>query len=124
MKEHDISCLGGIETGAISIASVTAVISHSMQWPVHAFFVRKVAKTHGAEQKIDGHIHNETEILVVDDVATTGGSIMDAIGGMNGYGPYVHRALVVIDREDGAVDNLAAHDIQLSAIFKASDFQV
>jgi orotate phosphoribosyltransferase len=124
MKERDIGCLGGLELGATSIASIAAVMSHSMQWPVHAFFVRKASKTHGARQKIDGHLHTEAEILAVDDVATTGDSIIDAVRGMDGYGPFVHRALVVVDREEGAVENLAAHNIQLSAIFKTSDFQV
>jgi orotate phosphoribosyltransferase len=80
-------------------------MSYSMQWPVHAFFVRKDAKTHGAQQKIDGHLRNETEILVVDDVATTGNSIMDAVRGMDGYGPYVRRALVVSDAGQFARDS-------------------
>jgi orotate phosphoribosyltransferase len=124
MKEHDIGCLGGLEVGATSIASIAAMMSHSMQWPIHAFFVRKAAKTHGARQKIDGHLHTETEILAVDDVATTGDSIMGAVRGMGDYGHFVRRALVVIDREEGAVENLAAHNIQLSAIFKTSDFQL
>jgi orotate phosphoribosyltransferase len=84
MREHDIDCLGGLELGATTVAAVTATISHLKGWPVHAFFVRKDAKSHGTQQKIDGHLRTETEVLAVDDVATTGNSILDTIKDMNG----------------------------------------
>jgi orotate phosphoribosyltransferase len=113
-----------MELGATSIASIAAVMSHSMRRPVHAFFIRKEAKTHGARQKIDGHLHIETEVLAVDDVATTGGSITNAVREIIARGGEVRRALVVIDREEGAAENLAAHNIQLAAIFRKSDFLI
>jgi orotate phosphoribosyltransferase len=124
MKKHDIDCLGGMELGATSIASIAAVMSHSMRRPVHAFFIRKEAKTHGARQKIEGHLHIETEVLAVDDVATTGGSITNAVREIKARGGEVRHALVVIDREEGAAENLAAHNIQLAAIFRKSDFLI
>jgi orotate phosphoribosyltransferase len=122
MREHDIDCLGGLELGATTVAAVTATMSHLEGWPVHAFFVRKDAKTHGMQQKIDGHLHTETEVLAVDDVATTGDSILDAIKNMNGAS--VHRALVVLDREEGATETLSTHGIELASIFKKSDFSL
>ena len=97
-------------------------MSHLKGWPVHAFFVRKDAKSHGAQQKIDGHLRTETEVLAVDDVATTGNSILDAIKDMNGAS--VRHALVVLDREEGATENLATHGIELASIFKKSDFEI
>jgi orotate phosphoribosyltransferase len=71
MREHDIDCLGGLELGATTVAAVTATMSHLKGRPVHAFFVRKEAKDHGVRQKVDGHLHTETEVLAVDDVAPT-----------------------------------------------------
>lgn len=97
-------------------------MSHIKGWPVHAFFVRKDAKSHGAQQKIDGHLRTETEVLAVDDVATTGNSILDAIKDMNGAS--VRHALVVLDREEGATAKLATHGIALASIFKKSDFDL
>jgi orotate phosphoribosyltransferase len=120
MRKHDINCLGGLELGAVTVAAVTATMSHIKGWPVHAFFVRKDAKSHGAQQKIDGHLRTETEVLAVDDVATTGSSILDAIKNMNGAS--VRHALVVLDREEGATEKLAVHGIELASIFKKSDF--
>ncbi|MGH6822608.1 MAG: orotate phosphoribosyltransferase, partial [Methylocella sp.] len=88
----------------------------------NAFFVRKLAKEHGAQERIDGHLRDGAEVLMVDDVATTGGSILKAIEGMGGHGAYVRRALAVVDREEGAAANLAKQGIRLAAIFKRSDF--
>jgi orotate phosphoribosyltransferase len=62
------------------------------------------------------------EVLMIDDVATTGGSILKAIEAMEGRNSYVRRALAVVDREKGAAQNLAAHGIILAAIFKKPDF--
>jgi orotate phosphoribosyltransferase len=122
MKKHGIVCIGGLELGAVPIVSAVAAVSHLKGFPVDAFFVRKAPKSHGARETIDGHLRDGAEVLMIDDVATTGGSILKAIEGMEGHGSYVRRALAVVDREEGAAQNLAAQGIKLAAIFKRSDF--
>ncbi|MDQ6703134.1 MAG: orotate phosphoribosyltransferase [Pseudomonadota bacterium] len=122
MKKHGIACIGGLELGAVPIVSAVAAMSHLKGFPVDAFFVRKAQKEHGARERIDGHLRPGAEVLMIDDVATTGGSILKAIEGMEGHGSYVRRALAVVDREEGAAENLAKQDIQLAAIYKKSDF--
>jgi orotate phosphoribosyltransferase len=122
MYQHSIECIGGLELGAVPLVSSVAVMSHIRALPINAFFVRKLAKEHGAREKIDGHLRAGAEVLMVDDVATTGGSILKAVEGIECHGCCVRRALAVVDREEGATENLAAHDIQLAAIFKRSDF--
>jgi orotate phosphoribosyltransferase len=62
-----------------------------------------------------------TEVLMVDDAVTTGGSILKAAGG-EGHGADVRRVLAVVDREEGAAQNLAEQGIGLAAIFKRRDF--
>jgi len=122
MYQHSIECIGGLELGAVPLVSSVAVMSHIRALPINAFFVRKLAKEHGARERIDGQLRAGAEVLMVDDVATTGGSILKAIEGMEGHGSYVRRALAVVDREEGAAQNLARASIQLAAIFKRSDF--
>jgi orotate phosphoribosyltransferase len=122
MKKHGIACIGGLELGAVPIVSAVAAVSHLKGFPVDAFFVRKAQKEHGARERIDGHLRDGAEVLMIDDVATTGGSILKAIEGMEGQNSYVRRALAVVDREEGAAQNLAARKIQLAAILKRSDF--
>jgi orotate phosphoribosyltransferase len=67
-------------------------------------------------------LRDGAEVLMIDDVATTGGSILKAVEGIEGHGCRVRRAPTVVDREEGAAENLAAHDIRLAAIFERSDF--
>ncbi|MGH6867389.1 MAG: orotate phosphoribosyltransferase [Methylocella sp.] len=122
MCQHSIQGIGGLELGAVPLVSSVAVVSQIKGSPINAFFVRKLAKEHGAQERIDGHLRDGAEVLMVDDVATTGGSILKAIEGMGGHGAYVRRALAVVDREEGAAGNLAKQGIQLAAIFKRSDF--
>ena len=122
MKRNAIACIGGLEMGAVPIVAATAAMSHLKNYPVDAFFVRKAAKEYGARERIDGFLRDGAEVLIIDDVATTGGSILKAVEGMEGHGCHVRRALTVVDREEGAAQNLAARKIQLAAIFKRSDF--
>jgi orotate phosphoribosyltransferase len=121
---HSIECIGGLEIGAVPLVSSVAVMSHIKGSPINVFFVRKSAKEHGARERIGGHLCEGAEVLMVDDVATTGRSILKAVEGMKSDQRRfdVRRALVVVDREEGAADNLAKHNIQLSAIFKRSEF--
>jgi orotate phosphoribosyltransferase len=124
MKGRKIVCIGGLELGAVPIVSSVAPVSYLKGYPVDAFFVRKAQKEHGARERIDGHLRAGAEPLMVDDVATTGDSILKAIEGMNRdqRSCNVQCALVVVDREEGAAENLAQRGIQLAAIFKRSDF--
>jgi orotate phosphoribosyltransferase len=122
MKRSGLFCVGGLEMGAVPIVSAVAAVSHLKSFPVDAFFVRKAQKEHGARERIDGFLRAGADVLMIDDVATTGGSILKAIEGIAGEGCHVSRALAVVDREEGAAENLAAQGIQLAAIFKRSDF--
>lgn len=108
------------------MVAAIAAVSFPKGAPVEAFFVRKEAKGHGAKERIDGYVPKGGESLIVDDVATTGGSILEAIAGMTEEHPEAKatRALVVIDREEGAAEKLAEKGITLASIFKRSDFTI
>jgi orotate phosphoribosyltransferase len=124
MRRQELGAIGGLELGAVPLVSAVAAISHLKAYPVDAFFVRKQAKAHGARERLDGHLRAGAKVLMVDDVATTGGSILKAIEGMRSECPAAHcaRALAIVDREEGAVQNLTQMGIRLAAIFKKSDF--
>lgn len=125
MKARSISGVGGLAVGAVPMVAAIAAVSFSKGAPVDAFFVRKEAKGHGAKERIDGYVP-EGEALIVDDVATTGGSILEAVAGMEEEHPQARatRALVVIDRGEGAAEKLAEKGIGLVSIFKRSDFTI
>jgi orotate phosphoribosyltransferase len=126
MKAQSIAGVGGLAVGAVPMVAAIAAVSFAKSAPVEAFFVRKEAKGHGARERIDGYVPMEGEALIVDDVATTGGSIIEAIAGMKEERPQARatRALVVIDREEGAAEKLAEKGIALVSIFKRGDFTI
>jgi orotate phosphoribosyltransferase len=124
MRSHRLTCIGGMVVGAVPIVAAVAPVSFQQGYPVKAFFVRKQAKAHGAEERIDGYLVAEADVLVVDDVTTTGASMLEAIAAMKegGYRGTVRKALSIVDREEGARENLAAQGIELSSFFTRSDF--
>jgi orotate phosphoribosyltransferase len=126
MQRNAIKCVGGLELGAVPLVSAVSVASHYKSYPVDAFFVRKAAKEHGARERIDGHVRVGEDVLITDDVATSGKSILIAIDAMKEEFPSctVRRALVVVDRQEGAAQNLAARGVQLVSLFKKSDFPI
>ncbi len=126
MNIHSIECIGGPAVGAVPLVSAVSVMSFVKGSPKHAFFVRKEAKEHGALERIDGHVKDSDEVLIVDDVATSGGSILKAIEGMKEEFPScaVRKALVIVDRQEGAAENLARYGIELVSIFGTCDFDI
>jgi orotate phosphoribosyltransferase len=124
MRRHEMHGVGGLELGAVPLVAAVSVASHHRNYPLEAFFVRKKAKEHGARERIDGHVTDGAEVLLVDDVATTGQSMFGARDGLLAEYPacVVRQTFVVIDRQEGATETLAAQNMRLFSIFKKSDF--
>jgi len=127
MQRHGIHCIGGLVQGAVPIGQSVLMLGHAEQYPIYHFFVRKEAKKHGAREMIDGYPMDDSEVLIVDDVATTGGSIKTAIENLFKEHPscVVRRALVIVDRQEGAAEALLANrNVELVSLFKKSDFPI
>ncbi len=122
-----VDYIGGLEMGAVPIIAGVAAISDADGMPVRTFFVRKEAKKHGTKDVIEGLGPGETladkRVLIADDVATTGGSILKAIVEARAAGASVDVALVLVDREEGAEAFLQDHGVRLVSVFKASAFR-
>jgi orotate phosphoribosyltransferase len=126
MKDHRLTCLGGMVQGAVPIVAAVSARSFLAGYPVQGFFVRKEAKKHGAEELVDGFMTKDGEVLLVDDVTTTAGSMLETLERMNraGFTGTVGKALSVIDRQEGATENLAARGITLYPLFTRQDFDI
>lgn len=126
MKSNNLSCLGGMVQGAVPIVAAVSARSFLNGYPVQAFFVRKEAKGHGAEELVDGFMAATGDVLLVDDVTTTGGSMLETMERMSraGFKGQVSKALSVVDRQEGATENLAARGIALHALFTRQDFDI
>jgi orotate phosphoribosyltransferase len=78
--------------------------------------VRRAKKTHGTALTVEGAVEEGEEVLVIEDVATTGNSILLAARAVRDLGAVVRRAVAVVDRGEGAEELLAAHNIELTAL--------
>jgi orotate phosphoribosyltransferase len=121
-----VDYVGGLEMGAVPIIGALAAISATEGRPIRTFFVRKAPKEHGTKEKVEGLAPSESlqgkRVLVLDDVATSGGSIMKAIDAARSAGATVDVALVLVDRDEGAKKRLADQGIRLLSVFQAQQF--
>lgn len=108
--------LAGVALGAVPLVAATAVETENPY-----VIVRKKAKAYGTGNQIEGALEAGEEVVVLEDIATTGQSAIDAVEALRDAGAVVDRVLVVVDREEGAKENLAEHDIELEALLTATD---
>jgi orotate phosphoribosyltransferase len=125
IKIKKIDAIGGPTLGADPIVGAIACLSHIHKIPVKTFIVRKAAKGHGTKRQIEGpHLKKNDRVVLVDDIATTGGSLIEAKKLLNKRGVSVKCAYVVVDREEGAEKNLKRFKLRLVSIFKIRDLGV
>lgn len=122
-----VRAVGGLTMGADPIALVTAAWCARHGRAVNAFSVRKEPKKHGTRQWVEGCAEPGMAVAVVDDVATTGGSTIDAIKRCREEGLVVVAAVVLVDREEenglGNIRAAAGPNTPVSAIFTLTDLR-
>jgi len=123
IKDQKIDAIGGPTLGADPIAGALATLSHINQKPLNTFIVRKAPKPHGRMRHIEGPaLEAGSRVILIDDVATTGKSLVEAIEKLKEDGVKVLEAIVLVDRQEGAAESLAKVDCPLVSIFNSSDF--
>ena len=110
------SKLAGVALGAVPLVAATAVETGNPY-----VIVRKKAKEYGTGNQIEGEFEEGEKVVVLEDIATTGQSAIDAVEALREAGAVVDRVFVVVDREEGARENLAEHDIELESLLTASE---
>jgi orotate phosphoribosyltransferase len=111
--------IGGIELGGIPLATALSLLSG-----LPVCFVRKAAKSYGTMQFAEGLDVRERRVLLVEDVVSTGGQIVDSARMLRGAGAEVADVLCVLVRDPGAHGNLAAAGLKLSGLFTMADVPV
>jgi orotate phosphoribosyltransferase len=120
-RDLNVQAAGGLEVGAIPMAVAMAARYHREGRALEGFFVRKQAKTHGSRERIEGVLPPGARVAVLDDVLTTGGSVMQAVAEVELAGAYVAAVICIVDRLEGAQDLLVPRYNYLS-IFTIRDF--
>jgi len=122
VKGEDIDAIGGPTLGADPIVGAIAVLSHINNIPIKTFIVRKAVKEHGTQRQIEGpQLKAGSKVILVDDVATTGKALVEAKQALDKINVRVEKAIVIVDRGEGAAQNLANAGLKLESIFEIKD---
>jgi orotate phosphoribosyltransferase len=125
IKDDKIDAFGGPTLGADPIVGAVAALSFVNRVPLRTFIVRKAAKGHGTQRQVEGPaLEAGMKVILVDDVATSGKSLIEAKAVLDAMNVSVLRAIVIVDRNEGAGENLAAAGIELQSIFTIADLGV
>ena len=115
--------VGGLTLGADPIATATSVVSFLEGKPVPAFIIRKEPKGHGTGAWLEGRKNFKpgSQVVIVEDVVTSGGSSIKAIKRAEEEGLKVLGVVTLVDREEGGRENIEKEGYWLKSIFTKSD---
>lgn len=117
IKDDEIDKVAGPALGAVPI--VTAV---SLESKLPLLMIRKEKKGYGTSKLIEGELLEGDNVIVVEDVSTTGGSLLKAIKAIQENGGNVKRAFVVVDRQEGAIEAFEKEGITLEPLITVDEF--
>jgi orotate phosphoribosyltransferase len=115
--------IGGLTLGADPIAYAVSFYSYTEGKPIKAFVVRKEPKAHGLGLPVEGDVSPGDNVIIVDDVVTTGGSTIKAVKAAEQFGLKVDAVIVLVDRcEHGGRQNIEALGYPVHHILTVKDF--
>ncbi len=108
--------LAGVELGAVPLVAITAIKAKR-----DYLIIRKEKKEYGTSKLIEGDYKEGQEVDIIEDVVTTGGSVLRAIKILRSAGLTVNRVICVVDREEGGKENLEKEGVELISLIKARE---
>ena len=121
-KDLNLQAIGGLEVGAIPMATAACLHYQMHGRALEGFFVRKQAKEHGSQQRLEGVVRSGDRVAVIDDVFTQGSSVLQAIAEVERLGAEVVAVSCIVDRLEGARERLARY--RYLPIFTIADFGI
>jgi orotate phosphoribosyltransferase len=121
IKNCQADGIGGLTFGADPMAIATAFVSEMQKAPLKAFSIRKEKKDHGISRWIEGDMQAGEKVVILDDVATTGGSTIKAIERAQSEGLQVVKAVILVDRQEGGLENIQQHVSDTIAIISREE---
>jgi orotate phosphoribosyltransferase len=115
----DIDRIAGAELGAVALAAAT-----SMACGKPFVIVRNKKKDYGTSKAVEGILHSGETVLIVEDILTTGGQVLEAAQTLQEAGARVDRIVAVIDRLEGARENIERTGFALESLFTTRDLGI
>ena len=107
--------------GCVALGGVPIAVAVSLETDLPLIIIRKEAKEYGTKGQIVGDFIKNSRVLMVEDVATTGGSVLKAIKLLREEGLLIKNVIVVVDREEGANKALADEGVELTPLLRISE---
>lgn len=120
LRGIDVGAVGGVATGAYPMVTAVGLISHLESKPMPIFVVREVVKEHGTMRRIEGHLKEGVKVAILEDVLTTGGSVMKAIETVVAANCRVVKVIVLVDRDEGGSQRLRKAGYNLTALLRVA----
>jgi len=111
--------LAGAELGGIPLVTATSLASG-----LPCVFIRNQKKDYGTAKRLEGRVGPEDRVVIVEDVATTGGQALEAAATIRETGATVLGIIATIDRLEGAAENAAAQEIRFESLFTVRDLGI
>jgi orotate phosphoribosyltransferase len=118
-----VEAVGGLTMGADPIAYATSLISFQKNTPIKSFSVRKTPKGHGTGKRLEGDLRRGDRVVVVEDVITSGGSVISAIQAAREEGLDIVQVIVLVDREEGGREAVEKLGVPLQVVFTLPELQ-
>lgn len=123
LEPHGLDAVGGMAVGAIPLVDAVLHASMRRKSPLEGFFVRKAAKGHGMQKRIEGRFAKGQRVAILEDVVTSGESALAAADAVEAEGGTVALVLALVDRQEGGREAVAARGYPFEAIFTRRDFK-
>ena len=126
-RTKDLGCdaIGGLEVGAVPLTTAAVISYHHHGREMEGFWVRDAAKGHGTQKIIEGNLKPGSRVVIVDDVATRGSSVVKAIKEVRGIGCEVVLVVTLVDRLCGAERLFREHGVtNYQPVFTVHDLGV
>lgn len=117
--QSSTTLIAGAELGGVALAASTAMAS-GKPWVI----IRNAKKDYGTGKPFEGKLTDGDSVLLVEDIATTGGQVLEAAKLIQGIGAKVERIVSVIDRQEGARENIEAAGLVFDSLFTKADLNI
>ncbi len=125
LKNEKVGAIGGPTLGADPLLGAIGVLSFQAKTPVNTFIIRKAPKPYGKQQQIEGPLLDvKSNIVLIDDVATTGKAFVQSLEVLKQMGINARKAICIVDRGEGAREAIAQYGCELVSLFTLKDFPI
>jgi len=121
IKEKQVEAIGGPTLGADPIVSGVTILSHLYGQSIPLFIVRKEPKGHGTQSQVEGCEVQGKRVVLVEDVITTGGSLLKAVDVVQTLGGIIVNMISIVDREQGGREAFAKAGLSYTPIFSIKE---